>query len=353
MKTARRMLNLTAVVATALFLLSLVRADDPPPTPLQPGQPGAPGHTGSQAIHLPTPGRVPADPGDPADSYPFGPAHTTGRTGTNSPFDIIASNPQNNGGGAKRGDPLAGYIIFPIQDLTVTNAYGSVVLQGKDKGHRIPKTADDALADQPVGRGGYDVVANGGFTAGGIHPVVPVMRHGVLDYDGDGVTRLRGGVAVLDDGRIVVARQTGGAEADIQSAFGTADHKVVDFMGGGALIIESGEAVDSDDLGGRQKFGGRPRQGDPGFGAEQFHSARHTLVGIKGGQAFLILSPNRRCVPLPNDSTVPNVQSDLLAAGYSAVVKFDGGAGFYFRSADGRRDVRGLDSLGLCIHIVK
>ncbi len=97
MKTARLMLTRTAVVATALFLLSHVRADDPPPPPGQSGQPGAPGHTGSQEIHLPSPWRVRADPGDPDNSYPFGPAHTTGRTGTNSPFAVIASNDQNDG----------------------------------------------------------------------------------------------------------------------------------------------------------------------------------------------------------------------------------------------------------------
>ncbi len=156
-------------------------------------------------------------------------------------------------------------------------------------------------------------------------------------------------MAVLDDKGtiIVVGRQTGATTKEIKSAFKRGNKAVVDFMGG-ALIIENGKAMDSHDLGSNQGF-------DHGFAAGQFHKAQHTLVGVNDGQPYLILSPPRRCVPLPNNSKIPNVQSDLLDAGFASVVKFDGGSGFYAHSSPdyGGLNIRGRDSLGLCIHVRK
>lgn len=68
MKPSRSIVGLAVALAAALVLVASVGA--------QPRRgPRTSGRTGSQAIHLPSPYRNPADPGDPAGSYRWGPAH--------------------------------------------------------------------------------------------------------------------------------------------------------------------------------------------------------------------------------------------------------------------------------------
>jgi hypothetical protein len=217
-----------------------------------------------------------------------------------------------------------GYHIYPINKLKVINAYG-------------PTAPDAPLSKQKVGQGGYDVVTNGSFTANYTIPAVSVMRDGRVDTLGYAKTWNRGGVAVLRDGTIVVARQQGGSLDNIQCAFGTDQNPVVDFMGGGGLLIENGVKVTSEDLGSQQHFD----QGGYGLSAGQFRSTFHTLVGIRTGQAFLITSPVR---------SGAQIQQDLLREGFGSAVKFDGGAGFYVRDVYGYKNEKGKNPLGLGIH---
>src|SRR5262249_50553396 len=140
-----------------------------------------------------------------------------------------------------------------------------------------------------VGPGGFDAVANGSFTSGGFKPAVPVLCHGdQVEITGDGASWHRGGVWVLKDDTVLVARQRGASTAEVKS-FGTAANPVRQFMGGGALLVENGRPVSWQDLRDekRQAFESATEKLDEG----QFRGTYHSMVGKSEGQAFLILSP--------------------------------------------------------------
>lgn len=260
--------------------------------------------------------------------------------------------------------PLKGYIVQPIKDMRVLN------------NNNDPK--DPPLAKTTLESEKCHLLVNGSFTSNYVTPAVPVVRGGKLDTEGYGkslhdddkalthdgksniTTDHRGGVAVYDDGRVVVKRQNGRTLQKINQTFG----KVYYFMGGGALLIENGQPVSSTDLFEQQGFAdqretprkpGKPKelprvvydkQGRPmiGLNAGQFSVAQHTLIGMKDGMAFVIISPKRNGAQL---------QADLLKAQFQDVVKLDGGYGFYFTDGvteiKGRGDGKGGNSLGLCI----
>jgi len=228
-------------------------------------------------------------------------------------------------------------------------------------------------------------LANGSFTEDFKKPAAPVIRGGRPDLqiplaagqdpleapmvagkslnpadkgltsDGQGkvTTDRRGGVAVLRDGKVVIGRQNGRSFQQINRSFGG---HVWDFMGGGAMLLENNRLVDTTDLFEQQGFvdqqSGRVlynKDGTPrtGFAAGQFVNAQHTLVGIKTGQAYLIVSPNR-------DGR--QIQRELKQDGFSHAVMFDGGRGFYF--TDGKTEIMGRkgvkdwgNSLGLCVQL--
>jgi hypothetical protein len=240
---------------------------------------------------------------------------------------------------------LDGYKLYPIGVLQIVNA------------NTPPR--DKPLGKSYLDAGTCDVIASGSFTSGGQTPQVPVMRNGKLDstgvgksltkqdvdyYGGQITTDGRGGIAVRKDGSVAIGRQQGRTAADIQRAFGP---DVTDFMGGGAVLIEHGQKVSSDDLFKNQAFVNidpATRRAVPsgrGLDAEQFRSgANHTLVGMKNGQATLIISPPRNGRQL---------QNDLFAAGFSDVVMFDGGNGFFFTDGKTTLGRSTNNSLGLCV----
>jgi hypothetical protein len=257
--------------------------------------------------------------------------------------------------------PLKGYIIVPVGALQILNSSG------------VGSSPDARLSKTWVTSGKCAVLANGSFTANYVTPAVPIVRGGRLDTEGYGksladadkslssnskiTTDRRGGVAVLRDGTIVIGRQNGRSLAQIQSAFGRPGKQVWDFMGGGAMLLEGGREVSTADLFEQQGFADQDKgrvlyrkdaRGNLipriGFEAGQLASARHTLVGVQGGQPYLIVSPNRDGRQL---------QRDLKAGGFSDAVKFDGGRGFYFTDGQteirGRGDGTGGNSLGLCV----
>ena len=237
-----------------------------------------------------------------------------------------------------RATPLApfadvtarGYWVYPVSSLTVLDS--------------APGTRDPDLPSSQLnlGAAGFDCLINGGFTFDTpghyhAHPAGAVMRRGVLDHAGVDRAASRGGVAVLMDGTIVVGRAQGQTARAIQDRFGQPGNPVRDFMGGGALLIEDGTAVSSDDLAQRQRF----LQGGRGLAASQMHRTEHAVVGIRDGQAFVLIARNK---------AGRTIQSELLAAGFTTVVKFDGGSGAFFRSAhEPRRRLNGHNSLGFGI----
>ncbi len=249
----------------------------------------------------------------------------------------------------KRGEAGAdklrreGYKLYPIRELRMTCAY-PIVLDRKKKEHRKP---DPAPWEQLVGEGGFDAVTNGSFTSGGHAPAVPLMLDGErVENTGDGVSWHRGGVWVLQDGTIRVARQRGASTAEVKS-LGTTANPVRQFMGGGALLVEKGRPVSWEDLHDeqRQAFDAATESLDAG----QFRPTYHALVGTSEGRAFLIISPSK--------ATGHDLRADLHKAGFSAVVMFDGGRGFFGHAYDFDKRM-GFDnkqpypnSLGLCARV--
>ncbi len=196
-----------------------------------------------------------------------------------------------------------GYLVVGVADFEVLSAVGSAA-----------QAADGAVA---ASKGSYDVVANGTFY-GGKDPVGPIVRDGIRDTGGYAICAERGGLARLKDGTIVVARTCGGAAAQLAAAFGaTPANPVEEAMGGGALLIEHGEAVSDADLRDRQNF----KQGQGGIQAAQMRKTTHSLMGIRDGLAFHVWAKNK---------SGAEIQRELAAAGFTALVMLDGGsAGSY------------------------
>lgn len=221
-----------------------------------------------------------------------------------------------------------GYTVYPIAEIDVLYAAAK-------------SNPDLPLAAQPQGKGGYDAVLSGTFTTDYRQSAGPIVRDGTMDTQGHEKAKGRGGLAVLKDGSIVVGRAQGRTNEDVQATFGSADNPVKDFMGGGALLVEGGRAVTDSDLRDKQRFD----QGGGGIHAQQMRSTHHVLVGIRDGQAFAIVA---------TDKAGAQMQKELMANGFDAVVKFDGGSGGYARDGKGGApEHRGVNSTGLGIKVRK
>lgn len=217
-----------------------------------------------------------------------------------------------------------GYTVYPIEQLDVLYAAAK-------------KGPDKALSAQKQGAGGYDAVLSGTFTTDYVQSAGPIMRDGRMDTQGHAKAKDRGGMAVLEDGSIVIGRAQGRTAEEVQATFGTQDNKVRDFMGGGALLVEGSKAVSDQDLYARQRFD----QGAGGIRAQQMRATHHVLVGIRDGQAFAIVAQDR---------SGAEMQKDLVAHGFDSVVKYDGGSGGYARDgAGGAPEYRGVNTTGMGI----
>jgi hypothetical protein len=215
-----------------------------------------------------------------------------------------------------------GYTLYPVEEINVL--------------YSAAKNAPDApLSAQKQGGAGYDAVLSGTFTVDYVQSAGPIVRDGKMDTMGHAKATHRGGMAVLQDGTVVVKRAQGRSEGAIQKHFGEDGNPVKDFMGGGALLVENGMAVSNQDLLQVQRFD----QGGGGIRAQQMRATHHVLVGIRDGQAFAIVAEGK---------SGAQMQSELLAAGFDAVVKYDGGSGGYSRDgAGGAAEHRGTNSTGL------
>jgi len=198
-----------------------------------------------------------------------------------------------------------GYTVFPIESLRFVRA-------GRDPDLRQVPLTDDA-----------DLVANGTFynNASTLEPVGTLIQNREIVDSGYSKTRQRGGVAVLEDGKIIVCQQDGFSLVEIQDACAPGLAGVQHFMGGGGLLLLNGQKVSQDNLSNLQKFD----QGGNGIDAEQFRNTSHTLVATRGNLAYIVLAIGK---------TGATMRDDFFAAGFSAVVKFDGGSGFYARNRD-------------------
>jgi len=167
----------------------------------------------------------------------------------------------------------------------------------------------------------------------------PVMRGGVLETSGNRKTWHRGGVAVLQDGTIVVDRMAGGIENDIQARFGQKDNPVMQFLGGGAVLVEGGEQIAREDLHGRQEF---QRLRGSGLNAPEMCMDNHLIVAIRNGMCVVTAAMGR---------TGHQMVVDLARAGFSTAVKFDRGSGFFL--CDDEWYYKGRNPTGLGITLAR
>jgi hypothetical protein len=241
----------------------------------------------------------------------------------------------------------AGYSGFQVKAARVLNASPSQQAKGNTPSP-VPGSAD-SLDKAKVGLPQVDLVVNGTFNVSSKSgnrdaSAGTIMRNGRLDASGIEKTRGRGAVAVLDNGKLVVLRQGGGGTAaEIQSQvaaqFGS---KAKDFMGGGALLIENGKKVSSEDLLTKQKFD----QGEGGgINAQQMRRSDHTVVAQdKTGATYVVVA---------KDKTGAEIQEELFKAGFTNAVKFDGSSGFVATTPQGNVDGRyqGSNYTGLAVDV--
>jgi hypothetical protein len=251
--------------------------------------------------------------------------------------DLPADSPCEPSGGTRA---LADYDVIPIQRLELRDG-----LEFRRDPGRFARN--------------YEALTNGTFfgspaKGAPVEPVGPIVIGGQQRLRKDGkpigfTPAGRGGIAVFKgkDGDVVrVVRQPGRTLPEIRNAFPGVD----EFMGGGALLIEDGRAVGTEDLLERQRFTNPSRTGDPprgtnqGLHAGQMNSAFHTLVGVRNGKAFLLIPRSPK--------TGSRIQRDLCEQGFQDVVMFDGGHGFaYYRNGKEQKGtyhgLPGLTGLGV------
>ncbi len=211
--------------------------------------------------------------------------------------------------GASRVEPPSlpqGYILAPIASLRALYGPQEPAATGRDIRTVHPREV------------GADIVVSGTFH-NGRGPVGPVVTGGRWLTSGVW-PHGRGGVAVLANGEVRVGFYPEATERAVRATFERPGAPLREFMGGGALIVESGRAVTSEDLATRQRFRG-------GAAAPQFEAtARHTLIGVhRDGRAYLVVETNAR--------RLSDLQAELVRAGFTDVVLFDGGNAFGYEDA--------------------
>lgn len=205
------------------------------------------------------------------------------------------------------------FVGHPIERLTVLNAW-------RNPNSDVAQNPDKPLAGEFADRRqrGFDLVVNGTFTRSRkFIPLGSVLCNGRF-HEGETMTARRGGVAVLQDGTIVLARAQGNSRTAIESRFGTESNPVVQYMGGGALILEKGLPISSNTL----KEIGMFDQGSGGLSSPQFEKGLHTIIAIRKGQGYVLANEE----PFSG----AELQVELGRHGFETAVMFDGdNMGYY------------------------
>lgn len=191
--------------------------------------------------------------------------------------------------------PESQYELFPIDTMNVLN---------RNEG-------DKRLDEQKISEEG-EIVVNGGFYYGTMANV-PIIRKGKIESQGIDKTQKRGVAAVLKDGTIVI------------DSLDKKQEDILDLIGGGGQLIRGGKEVTGEELYKVQRFDQRAKNED-GLTADQFRRTHHMVIGIRNGQAYAIHAKARNG---------REMQKELLQAGFSSVVKLDGGSGFFIN--DGKK----------------
>lgn len=194
------------------------------------------------------------------------------------------------------------YLCYPVDALSVLSEYSH-------GGH----PADAALNAQQR----FDIVVSGTFFDHRTRkPLGSIVRGGRMDVMGVPKTARRGAVAVLQDGTVLLGESAGVSLADIQRRFSQPRNTVVNYVGGGALLVHGGRPVSSQHLAVVERFDQR----GSGLGATQFRNTDHVVLGVARGQLYAIVAIAK---------SGAQIQRDLVAMGFDSAVKFDGGSGCY------------------------
>ena len=202
-----------------------------------------------------------------------------------------------------------GYTLTPVASLDVL--YADPYLP----------TGDYPLRELADG-GRYDAVLSGPDTMLSFGkyprpPVGPVFRNGRVVTPGNEFGGLRGLVAVLKDGTIVMGRAAGASASDLRARFGQTGNPLVAAVGGGALLVENGHMVGDRDLILTQCFGGTPS----GFRSRSMRAGVHTIMGIRKGRAYAAWCTTRSAI---------DIRNDFHRFGFGCVIKFAHGSSVFF-----------------------
>ena len=231
------------------------------------------------------------------------------------------------------------YEIAEIQDLSVVNAARDVKWAFRTPDRIAPPGLHPSGPWNAIGNGSFvgDDENHGGSPTG----IVATIRHGKMDIRGDEKAWNRAGIAVVEDPhthqrRVVICSLVDSlrypfpsspnrAQSAITQACGGA--KVLEFMGGGALMVNLRQSVSDDSILGQQRFydGDADVDSNPLFRAGNPNNpARHLCFGSRAGKAYFIVATHR---------TGSQLREDLAAKGFDQVVMFDGGGKFLLRTA--------------------
>ncbi|MBU1109659.1 MAG: hypothetical protein KKB51_23465 [Candidatus Riflebacteria bacterium] len=226
-----------------------------------------------------------------------------------------------------------GYKAYPIAELKVLFSGGG--LGAKQK-------LAPPLPKQKIGSGGYDVVTNGTFFGytDKCYPLGTVIRNGILDYEcKHPKTQNRGGIAVLNSGKIVIKGAQGGTPEDIKREFGQPCDPVKDYIGGGVLLRANKETFPGEQIFYEQQFNDMQSgydNSDNGLKAKQMYRTWHVVFGLHQQNPYLIIPAKKK--------DAQAFQKELEKAGFSDVIEFNGGNEFCLSDSDNPEHKKGKNS---------
>lgn len=229
------------------------------------------------------------------------------------------------------------YLVYPIAWLKIIDSRK----MGIDIKSKQYLTGNDA----------FDIVTNGTFfTFTGSEMII----HGSLLANKKELVQTktskaakRGGLAVLESGMVVIEQATGNTAKEVQERYSEPikleiipipeifeQDLAVEYLGGGALLIQNSQPFSGADLFSIQRFDNMDTEhvnSTDGFDAMQMYATQHVVFGIRNEQPYLVV-PCNKINKLGKDAKT--IQQDLMQIGFTAAIKFDGGGEFYINAKD-------------------
>ena len=200
----------------------------------------------------------------------------------------------------------------------------------------VPRPNRSPRLDRTKINSNFQTVVNGTFFGTRARKAVPlgsVIRNWRFESEGVPISRNRGAVVVFNRTTIAVARANAVTMSEIQFEFGP---HVSDFMAGGVLLIEDGRKLYRNDI--------ETIQGVP---SGVCRPAQHTLIGIRQGRAYAIFNPNSDSKTFLSCAQYRDL---LWNHGFRALVKFDGGSGFFYKDSAGHAGRGSWNPTGFLIY---